>query len=117
MGLLQTVLNRLKGAKVFSTLDLESGYLQIEFSPESRKLTAFTINNTRYEWRHMPFGLNNAVSTYARLMNTVLSGIEGVTNFLDDILIYSESEEQHAEILKKVLEITGTSTGTKLEEV
>ena len=101
--LLQSVLNQLKGSQVFSTLDLESGYLQISLSPTSRKLTAFTINNQRYEWVHMPFGLTNAVSTYARLMSTVLSGIKGVTNFLDDILIFAKDEEEHAQILEQVL--------------
>lgn len=72
---LQNLIKQVNRAKVFSTLDLNSGYWQqVEAEEESRPLTAFSIPRGVYQFRVMPFGLKNAPATFMRLMEKVLSG-------------------------------------------
>ena len=99
------ILNQLGGAKYFSTLDLASGFHQIPMDPDSQSKTAFCTSYGHYEYKRMPFGLKNAPSTFQRMMDQVLSGIQGVELFvyMDDIVVYSSSLEEHANKLKKLL--------------
>ena len=85
-------LDMLSGAKWFSTLDLASGYWQVEVDPADREKTAFSTPFGLYQFRVMPFGLCNAPSTFQRLMELVLSGLHWTTClvYLDDIcLLYT----------------------------
>ena len=93
-------LNHLSEAKVFTTLDLASGYWQVVVAPEHRWKTAFvTPDGGLYEFLRLPFGLCNAPSTFQRLMNNLFSDLQYqcVQLFLDDLLIYSRSFEEHLE--------------------
>ena len=103
---LKNLLRKVNGAKVFSTLDLNSGYWQVEVKEESRPMTAFTTPRGLYQFRVMPFGLKNAPATFMRLMDEVLAGYVGefCQVYLDDILIYSKSFTDHLVHLAKVLE-------------
>ena len=71
------ILDTLDGTKYFSTLDLCSGYWQIELDPVTRDKSAFTTHCGLFEFTRMPFGLCNAPATFQRLMQTVLAGLEG----------------------------------------
>ncbi|MES2287473.1 MAG: retropepsin-like aspartic protease/reverse transcriptase [Bacteroidota bacterium] len=100
------ILRLIPTSKVFTTLDMNSSFWQVQLDPESRHLTAFEANGTLYEWNVMPFGLKGAPATFVGLMNFVLSGLIIKTCFvyLDDIIVFSKTEEQHMKDLKEIFE-------------
>ena len=99
-------LDALEGAKLFSSLDLVSGYWQIELDSSSKEKSAFTTNWGLYEFNVMPFGLCGAPSTFQRLMETVLAGLQWdlCLVYLDDIIIFSHTFDEHLERLGKVFQ-------------
>lgn len=99
-------LERLSGAKYFSQLDLTSGYHQIRIREEDVPKTAFVTRYGSFEWKVLPFGLSNSPSVFQKMMNSVLSGYvdKFVQLYLDDVLLYSKTAEEHIEHIKLVLE-------------
>ena len=98
-------LDALAGSKYFSTLDLKSGYWQVELQENCKPYTAFTVGPLGFfECNRMPFGLKNAPATFQRLMQNMLGDLhlKGVVCYIDDIVIYSKTEEEHRELLKEV---------------
>ena len=93
-----------KGARFFSTLDLASGYHQVRMHEEDREKTAFITPLGLYEYNRMPFGLCGAPATFQRLMQRCLGDLyfQMLLVYLDDILIYSSSFEQHLQHLDRV---------------
>jgi hypothetical protein len=98
--------DQLTGAKVFSMVDLRSGYHQIKIHPEDVPKTAFSTRYGLYEYLVMLFGLTNAPAHFMYLMNSVFKPEldKFVIVFIDDILIYSKSEEEHAQHLRLILQ-------------
>ena len=92
-------------AKWYTKLDLKQGFNQIRIVPEDVAKTAFSTSNGHYEWLVMPFGLCNAPATFQSLMQLILQERlnKSVVVFIDDILIYSNSEEEHLEQVEWVL--------------
>lgn len=105
LPIIDDLFDSLKGAKVFSKLDLISGYHQVPIASKDRPKTVFVTPRGQYEWNVMPFGLTNAPATFQRLVNHVLREYlsEFCVVYLDDILIYSKTEEDHWKHLDAVL--------------
>ncbi|CAI7852042.1 unnamed protein product [Closterium sp. NIES-54] len=101
------LLHQLRGAIVFSKLDIRSGYWQIKMADNSIHKTAFRTRYGSYEYLVMPSGLCNAPTTFQAEMNHILWPLfdECVVEYLDDILIYSKNMKEHVEHLRKVFEI------------
>jgi hypothetical protein len=97
--------DQLTGARVFSKIDLRSGYHQIRIRPEDIPKTAFTTRYGLFEYLVMSFGLTNAPAHFTYLMNSVfMSELDKfVVVFIDDILIYLKNEEEHAQHLRVIL--------------
>ena len=85
---------KLKGAKVFSTIDLRSGYHHIVLGKSSRAKTAFVMPFGKYKFLMVPFGLDQASAYFQFLMNKVLKGLKFAMTYLDDIIIFSQDELQ-----------------------
>ena len=96
---------RLVNAKKFTALDMMSGYNQIKIADESIPYTAFNCRYGHFEWLVMPFGLTNAPATFSRWINKILGDLldRCVVAYLDDILIYSPTDEQHVRDVEEVL--------------
>ena len=103
MPRIDDILDQLGGARCFSTLDLASGYWRVPLREEDREKTAFSVGVNHYEFTVMPFGLINAPATFQRMMSTFLKGVKGCLVFLDDIIIYADTWEEHHLILEEVL--------------
>ncbi|GKE22505.1 putative reverse transcriptase domain-containing protein [Tanacetum coccineum] len=99
--------DKLQGSSVYSKIDLRSGYHQLRVRDEDIPKTVFRTRYGHYEFQVMPFGLTNAPAVFINLMNRVCKPYldKFVIVFIRDILIYSKSEEEHAEHLKLILEL------------
>ena len=95
------------GARIFSTMDLKSGFWQVKMAEESRPYTAFTVGSLGvYEFLRMPFGLCNAPVMFQRLMQNCLGELNLMYAliYLDDIIVFSDSEAEHVKHLGAVFE-------------
>ena len=94
---------KLKGYKIFSTLDLRSGYYHIGLSHSAKPKTAFVISSMgKYEFNRVPFGLAQAPAHFQKLINEVLTDCNFAMGYLDDIIIFSKMEEEHLEHLETI---------------
>lgn len=98
------ILDQLGSAKYFSVFDLASGFHQIGMHEADSAKTAFSTPYGHYEFTRMPFGLRNAPATFQRLMDSVLTGLQGTEMFvyLDDIVLYASSIREHEIKFKKL---------------
>jgi hypothetical protein len=103
---IEDLFDQLRGAIVFSKIDLRSGYHQLRIRPSDIPKTTFITMYGLYEFTIMSFGLTNALAFFMNLMNSVFMDYldKFVVVFIDDILIYSQSEEEHVDHLKMVLQ-------------
>jgi Reverse transcriptase (RNA-dependent DNA polymerase)/RNase H-like domain found in reverse transcriptase/Integrase zinc binding domain/Chromo (CHRromatin Organisation MOdifier) domain len=106
LPLISETLDRLRGAKVFTKLDLKDAYHRLRIREGDEWKTAFRTRYGHFEYCVMPFGLSNAPATFQAYINHALRGLVDVTCvvYLDDILIYSEDPRQHTQAVRDVLE-------------
>ena len=99
-------LNSMGHSKIFTVLDMASGYHQIPIKPEHKEKTAFSCHQGHFQLNKMPFGLNNAPAAYQRCIDIVLMGLKGIDCliYLDDIMCFSTTMEEHAKKLRNIFE-------------
>ena len=98
------ILTRMPNTKIFSVLDVNSGYWQIRLDQESAKLCTFNTQYGRYMFKRLPFGLSSLQDIFQRVMIEMFEDIPGVEVIVDDLLVWGEDDEQHDTRLAKVLE-------------
>ena len=103
---IQDCLDAVAGSELFSTFDLTSGYFQIPLVEEDIPKSAFVCKYGHYEMTRMPFGLNNAASTFQRTMEMALSGLQWITCliYIDDIIVFGKNFEEHMSRVEEVFE-------------
>ncbi|GFW73101.1 retrovirus-related Pol polyprotein from transposon 297 [Trichonephila clavipes] len=106
LPLMDVLLHDAKSTAFMSTLDLKSGYHQVEVNPADQDKTAFVCPFGTFRYKRMPFGLRNAPATFQRLMDQFRNGLPNVNIlvYLDDIVVLSETFEQHIEDLRMVFD-------------
>ena len=106
LPLITDIVDSLGSAKFFSTLDCAMGYYQIPLNPDSQSKTAFSTHKSHFHFLRMPMGLKGAPATFQRLMNYIMSGIQGVRAliYLDDIIVYGRTVQEHNDGLVEVFD-------------
>lgn len=101
---IQEVLDTLAHGRVYSTLDLKSGYHQISMDPRDRHKTAFITQYGLFEWKVLGMGLCNAPATFERLMELIMAGLtwDSVLVYLDDVIVFGADYDQHHKRLEEV---------------
>ena len=96
---------KLNGSRMFSTIDLRSGYYHIGLTEGSRPKSAFVVPMGKFEFLRTPFGLSQAPAYFQLLIDNVLQGCSKFAmGYLDDIIIFSRTEEEHLEHLQKIFQ-------------
>lgn len=106
MPRIDEILDGLGKAKIFSVLDLQSGYHQIPLEPESRKITSFSTDRGYFQWKVLPFGINVAPASFSRMMAIAFANlkVEEAFSYMDDLIVIGLSERNHLNNLRKVFE-------------
>ena len=98
------IISELGQAKVFSKLDLNQGYHQLELSPESRYITTFSTHVGLRRYKRLNFGVNSAAEIFQEAIKSAIEGVPGTLNISDDIIVYGSNQEEHDQRLDCVLE-------------
>ncbi len=99
----EQIFSRLAKDHFFSKIDLTKGYWQVPMNPDAKAKTAFIAPNGLYQFKMMPFGLVNAPATFSRIMRSLTNGLNNIDNYIDDILVHSQSWEVHVKTLSALL--------------
>ncbi|KAK7099536.1 hypothetical protein V1264_003664 [Littorina saxatilis] len=100
---IEELVSDLNGAKVFSKIDLRSGYHQLELDPASRQFTTFSTHLGLYRYKRLPFGLNSAAEIFQHTIQEVISGVSGARNVSDDIIVFGSDQADHDRALDETL--------------
>ena len=96
-------IDKIGSAEYVSKFDLLKGYWQIPLTPRAKEVTAFVTPTGFYQYKVMPFGLKNAPATFQRMIHDVLAGLEGCEGYIDDIVVFSDTWEQHMDRIRQFL--------------
>lgn len=101
----EDLLARFKGAKFFTTLDIQQAFHQVELDEDSRDITTFVTNWGLFRYTRLLFGVNYAPEFFQNLMESILAGCKNTVVFIDDIFMWGSSEAEHDEAVKKTLSV------------
>ena len=91
-------------SKIVSKFDLLKGFWQVPLTERAKEVSAFVTPDGLFQYKVMPFGMKNSPATFQRLINQVVSGLPGCDAYIDDVIIYSETWEEHLDIMRKLFE-------------
>ena len=97
-------IDHIGGAKYVSKFDMLKGYWQIPLSERAREISAFVTPLGLFQYTVMPFGMKNAPATFQRMVNELIAGLEGCEAYIDDVVIYSNSWEDHVERIRSLFQ-------------
>jgi len=119
MPSVEYTLSQLRGAKVFTKLDANSGFWQIPLNQASSNLTCFMTPWGRFRFNRLPYGISSGPELFQRRMEEILEGLEGVVVEIDDILVYGENQHEHDlrlhAVLQRLVKAGVTLNGPKCE--
>ena len=101
---IRDMVDDMKGARLFSCMDMPSAYWHVPMDKASIPKTAFEVTGGKFEMLHMPFGLKNSQSTQQRLMDQVLGEVPKTKTYVDNILTHSVSTEEHFSTLERIFQ-------------
>jgi hypothetical protein len=104
MPTMDDIIQDLDGSTMFSKLDLNQGYHQLDLHPDSRHITTFTTHKGLFRYKRLNFGISSASEIFQNAIANAISGIQGAKNISDDILIHARTPQDHHDILQKVLQ-------------
>ena len=104
LPVIEELIPNLANCSVFSKLDFSQFYHQIPLIDSDREKTSFFADGNLFQYTRLPFGLKNAVAACSRIMNDIFASINGCVVYLDDILVFGETKEDHDDALCKVFE-------------
>ena len=103
MPAVDEVLENLNGSTMFSKLDLRLGFYQLKLDENSRDITTFAIHDGLFRYKRLMFGVNSASEKYQQIFRQALSGISGVHNIADDLVVHGKNQEEHDRNLHSVI--------------
>ncbi|XP_033761567.1 uncharacterized protein LOC117343335 [Pecten maximus] len=104
MKRLQDCIDKVGSAKYVTKFDLLKGYWQVPLTERAKNVSAFVTPTGLYQYKVMPFGMRNAPATFQRLMNKMIANLEGTECYIDDVVIYSDTWEQHVKQVSAFME-------------
>ncbi|UYV79423.1 K02A2.6-like [Cordylochernes scorpioides] len=116
----KTIFSELKGATDFSVFDASSAFWQVSLDKESTNLCPIATPFGRFRFKRLPYGLNSTSEVFQRCINNILSGLQGTACYMDDILIYGSTMEEHNRNLETVLrrlEENNVKLNTKKQQI
>ncbi|XP_052750706.1 uncharacterized protein K02A2.6-like [Galleria mellonella] len=100
----EEITSKLAGGQLFTKIDLKDAYLQLLVHPESRRYLTISTHKDYFQYKRLPFGISFAPAVFQRIMHQILSGLDGVVCYLDDILITAGTRQEHIKRVRTVLQ-------------
>ena len=96
--------DKVGSSKIVSKFDLLKGFWQVPLTERAKETSSFVTPDGLFQYKVMPFGMKNSPATFQRLINQVTSGVEGCGAYIDDVIVYSETWEEHVNIMSKLFQ-------------
>ncbi|MCG8113721.1 MAG: RNase H-like domain-containing protein, partial [Candidatus Thiodiazotropha taylori] len=100
---IDSTLQQMNGASIFSRLDLVEAFHQVTLSPQTRYITTFVCHKGLYRYKRLNYGISSASEQFQRILQQILQDIPNCKNIVDDIIIYADNQEDHDKVLRMVL--------------